>query len=318
MQPPYPISSIPQMYVDHVGMQHLFDYCSQEGARVALIGFNECAKHLVNMCEDKIVGIYEQAEQKLGINFRGKQVVGPQEMLEINRIAVCDRLLGLDFADKISLLYDEKIPVYMPPSLDGTSTAVIQPFEQEKFYKDLYGASSEAPLSMVNREKTSFLVEMLLYGLRKPGAVIEMGVWQGGSAWYLAKTMSLLGEDRELIIFDQFENLMNNRNATVCNDEVRRKLGFHSKLNMIVGLVADQNKLNEIDDRQYCFAHYDLGFYKAPLDYLWERLSAGAPLILDNYSFTAAEPARCDRFFGTRGARVIRIPWSGQGLVIKD
>ena len=137
VQPPYPISSIPEKYVDHVGMRHLFDYCSQEGAKVALIGFNECAKHLVNMCGNNIVGIYEQAEGKLGINFRGKRVVGLREMLEINRIAVCDRLLGLDFADQVSLLYDEKIPVYMPPSLDGTSAAKVQPFEQEKFYKDL-------------------------------------------------------------------------------------------------------------------------------------------------------------------------------------
>ena len=124
-----------------------------------------------------------------------------------------------------------------------------------------------------------------------------MGVWQGGSAWYLAKTMSLLGEDRELIIFDQFENLRNNRAATVCDDEVRRALGFHNRLKMIIGLVGDRNKLEEIDDRQYCFAHYDLVFYELPIDHIWERMGVGAPLILDNYGHIAAYPARCDRFF---------------------
>lgn len=314
---PYPIATVPQYLVDHQGLQNLYNFCSKNGARVALIGFNETAKHLVNLCGDHIVGFYDAAAWKVGITFRGKPVAGAREKLDITHIAVCDPLLAYDFGAAISELYGDRVPVYCPPRLDQKQTERIDPFTQEQIYKDIFSQASEAPASMLERDKTGLVMELLRYSLRLPGDVLEMGVWQGGTAWHLAKVLSWMGETRHLYLVDLFEKLVNNRNATMCDEEIRRTLGFYPNVTMISGLVQDTKVLAQLATCQFCFAHYDLGLNNNSLEHVWDRLSPGAPLILDNYGLLAAWPGRFERFFVARDTRIIRLPWSGQGLVFK-
>jgi hypothetical protein len=71
----YPVTSTPTVLIDHEAMHNLHSRCSMAGARVALIGFNEYAKHLINLCGENIVCVYDPEDWKIGISFRGKAVV---------------------------------------------------------------------------------------------------------------------------------------------------------------------------------------------------------------------------------------------------
>ena len=317
MPMPYAINTLPIQFVDPQGLQSLYDYCIKPGQRVAIIGYNESAKHLVNLCGDNIVCFYDPAEWKLGITFRGKPVLGAQEKHDITHIAVCDFFLAYDFAAEIGALYGGAVPVFVPPRLNQQATVKIDPFKQEQIYKDIFAQAHTSPISMLGHEKICFLMEMLRYALRLPGDVVEFGVWQGGGAWYIAKILAAYGGTRRLYLVDLFETLTNNRNATMCNEEIARALGFYPHVEMMVGLVSDAKITAQLAERKFCFAHYDLGFHPSTLENLWECLLPGAPLILDNYGHLAVSPLKFEQFFAERDARVIRMPWSDHGFVIK-
>jgi predicted O-methyltransferase YrrM len=222
-----------------------------------------------------------------------------------------------DFSAEIALLYGDGVEVYCPPRLHYKSTIEIKPSEQESIYKAVLAEKGDAPVSMMNDEKLFLLMELLRYALRSPGDIVEMGVYQGGSAWYLAKILTYLGETRHMFLIDLFESHMMHQNATMCNDEITRRLHFYPHLTLLEGLVDDQDLLSRLGNRPLCFAHYDLGPHPRALEHIWSNLVPGAPLILDNYGHLAASPAGLERFFGDRGTRVIRLPWSEQGIVFK-
>jgi predicted O-methyltransferase YrrM len=313
----YPLESVPQIYVDPKALAELVALCSKEGRRVGLIGFNEMSKHIVNLCGDSIKGFYDPAPWKTGITFRGKPVLGLTERMDITHLAVCDYDLAYDFSAAISRLYNDKVPLYCSGRLDNKSTVKIDVLKQEQIYKDISAQAHQAPKSMMNPEKMGFVMELLRYAISLPGDIVEMGVWQGGSAWYFAKVLEWYRLDKHIFLVDLFEKLVDNRNATMCHDEIARSLSFYPHVTMMPGLINDPAILSQLEDRTFCFAHYDLAMYDQPLELLWQNLSPGAPLILDNYGHLAANPVRFERFFEARGTRIIRQPWSEQGLVFK-
>jgi hypothetical protein len=154
-------------------------------------------------------------------------------------------------------------------------------------------------------------------GLRNEGDIIEMGVYQGGSVWYLAQVLKGLGETRDIFLFDLFETHMMHPNATMCKDEIAGKLAFYPHCVLLEGLVDNESLLQQVRGRKLCFAHYDLGFIPGALSFLWDHLQPGSPLVLDNYGHTAINPWDLDDFFSERAAHVIRVPWSQQGIVFK-
>ena len=70
-------------------------------------------------------------------------------------------------------------------------------------------AASVAPYTMTSEEKISALVEAVKYvshhGIQ--GAIVECGVWRGGSMMAVAKTLQHLGETRDLYLFDTFAGM---------------------------------------------------------------------------------------------------------------
>ena len=76
--------------VDHEAAANLLTVCSAPDAKIALVGFNEYAKHLLNWVPEKIVAIYDEEPWKVGIKFRGKEVSPPHLKHNINNIVICD------------------------------------------------------------------------------------------------------------------------------------------------------------------------------------------------------------------------------------
>jgi hypothetical protein len=133
----------------------------------------------------------------------------------------------------------------------------------------------------------------------------------------MAKLLKHLGETRPLYMIDLFESHAMDRTATMCNDQIERQLAFYGHAHLLMGLVDDEAILSRLRGRPICFAHFDLGFIPKALEFLWDHLQPGSPLLLDNYGHTGGQPWDYDRFFADRGRHVIRFPWSEQGLVIR-
>lgn len=313
----YAVHETATVACDHEALAAMRREIEAPGVRVALIGFNEYSKHLLNWHSDKIVAIYDEEEWKVGIRFRDREVVSSNEKFEIDLLVVCEYAQLYAFAGKIRALYDKKVRLYYPPRLHYKPTVEINVFEQDGIYNQIDFSKHQSPMSMMEPNKLKFLSELMRAGLKSEGDIVEMGCYQGGSVWHLAHVLKNLGETRTIYMFDVFETHMMHPNATMCNDEIARRLSFYPHCVRLEGLVNDNNLLDQVRGKKICFAHYDLGFIPEAVEFLWDHLNPGAPMVLDNYGHIAIDPWDLDEFFGQRGAHIIRLPWSEQGIVFK-
>src|SRR4051794_31754946 len=64
-----------------------------------------------------------------------------------------------------------------------------------------------APFTMTSRERMFALYQATRYVQSMPGAVVECGVWRGGSMMMSALTLEALDDDRDIYLFDTFAGM---------------------------------------------------------------------------------------------------------------
>jgi predicted O-methyltransferase YrrM len=162
----------------------------------------------------------------------------------------------------------------------------------------------------------TLLTELLRASLRVAGDVAEIGVWQGGSGWNMAKMMQRLGDPRPLHLFDFFDDHdRTNAEAIMCLDEIRARFSFYDRVEFYRG-PADHH-MDKLADRSFSFVHIDLGFIPEILDFFWSRLNEGGILALDNYGHLRSWSTDFDRYFAEHGHSLVRMPWSYQAFAVK-
>ena len=314
----YPVHTAPGVFVDHEALHNLVVACSRADARVVLVGFGEYAKHLINLQGNHIVAVYDPNPLYAGreMHFRGVPIVGDPRKFDANLVVCCEYKHLYEYFGQIVRFYDW-IPYYYPPRLHYKDTSEIKVWEQEVLYQVVLKNEEDAPVSMMVKEKIRFLIELLRTGLtlHPTAGIIEQGSWQGGSSWFIAKALAYLEQTRTFYMMDLFETHTMDPTATMCTDEIRARMDeVYGHVEMITGLVDDPDCLARVKG-PLCFAHIDLGYVPGGLDFVWDNLVPGAPLLLDNYGHLGAPPWRFDDWCAARGTRVTRLPWSEQGLV---
>src|SRR5689334_9427341 len=82
------------------------------------------------------------------------------------------------------------------------------PSDFESLHKDIYGKVKES--AMTSPERIYSLIEAVKYVETNqiPGAIVECGVWKGGSMMAVAETLKHLNStSRELYLYDTFEGM---------------------------------------------------------------------------------------------------------------
>jgi predicted O-methyltransferase YrrM len=79
--------------------------------------------------------------------------------------------------------------------------------------------------------------------------------------------------------------------------------------------------LEQIESDKVAFLHLDMNCPPpevAALEYLWDRLTPGAVILMDDYAFENCEAQKhaIDAALDALGTRAVSLP-TGQGLVIK-
>ncbi len=181
------------------------------------------------------------------------------------------------------------------------------------------------------------------------GALVECGVWRGGSMMAAALTLQRLGHsERELYLFDTYSGMpepgaedvaspydgyspqkrwrrqarLGKEWAGVPVEEVRKRLegtGYPpERLHLVPGMVEDT--IPEQAPAEIALLRLDTDWYastKHELEQLYPRLAEGGVLIVDDYGHYEGARRAVDEYFATQEPVLLnRIDFSGR-LVIK-
>jgi hypothetical protein len=177
-----------------------------------------------------------------------------------------------------------------------------------------------------------------------PGAIVECGVWKGGSMMAVARTLLEEGARRELYLFDTFEGMseptdvdkdMQGQAAAhllATHDkgkdliwaygpleEVQRNLhstGYDKDLMKFVrGKVEETLPANAPE--RIALLRLDTDWYESTyheMVHLYPRLSVGGVLIIDDYGHWKGSQKAVDQYFAERGLKLLlnRIDYTGR------
>lgn len=220
-------------------------------------------------------------------------------------------------------------------------------------YPDFTSATIEIieavqPFTMTSPERISALCDAVRYlgKFRVPGAVVECGVWRGGST--LAAILALLESgrrDREIWLYDTFEGMTeptgldvdflgqpadqllseadrnDGKSIWCCSqlEEVRQLLlssGYpESKFNFVVGPV--ESTIPEQIPDQVALLRLDTDWYESTrheLTHLLPRLVPGGVLIVDDYGHWEGCRRAVDEYFESQQVPMFlnRIDYTGR------
>jgi hypothetical protein len=205
-----------------------------------------------------------------------------------------------------------------------------------------------APYTLTSHERVMALCASVehIVAAGVPGALVECGVWRGGSSMAMALTLRRLGvTDRDLYMFDTFTHMpfpgeedvdlfgtpAADQYEAAANaeafrylpfDEVKRALastGYPTeRMHFVQGMVEET--IPEQAPEQIALCRLDTDWYESTaheMEHLWPRVAPGGIVIIDDYGHFMGAKKAVDEHFGRIGPTLLhRIDFTGR-LVVK-
>ncbi len=141
-----------------------------------------------------------------------------------------------------------------------------------------------------------------------------------GKSFYLFDTYcgipaeQMTDEERSLGRADQHSKLYSE-----CYDIARRNFSPYPKAVLVRGVVPDT--LDTVDIPRVCYLSIDMNIVQpeiAAIEFFWDKLSPGAPVILDDYGWEHFSPQReaMNAFAKRKSVEILTLP-TGQGLLLR-
>lgn len=160
-------------------------------------------------------------------------------------------------------------------------------------------------------------------GLELEGDFVEAACYTGFSARVLANALNWAGVPRSYWLYDRFAVPGDSLERLPEHDvnlyqQVRARFP-ETNIRVVKGAIPEIFA-TDVPER-VSFLHIDMNNADAEigaLDWLWDRLSPGAVVVLDDYGWLAyrAQKRAEDKWFAARGKMVLELP-TGQGIVIR-
>ncbi len=179
--------------------------------------------------------------------------------------------------------------------------ATYAPWLSDRPFNEIYDTVKD--YTLVDKYRCYELWQLAAECSKLNGALIEVGVWRGGSGCLIAKRAQTVGINDNVYLCDTFRGVVK-----AGERDSRYKGGEHadSSKEIVEGLIdtlkLDNAKIlvgtfpeetaNLIDDKIFRFCHIDVDVYQSAkdiVDWLWPRLAVGGMVVFDDYGFWACE-----------------------------
>jgi O-methyltransferase len=205
------------------------------------------------------------------------------------------------------------------------------------------------PYTMTSPERIVATVNATEYIVKAkiPGALVECGVWRGGSAMAMALTLLRLGDtDRDIYLYDTFEGMSAPSKFDVTSDGLdaapiweankdgedsnawgRAKIDQVREAVISTGYPGERFHLikGRVEDTlpaqlpgAIALLRLDTDFYEstlAELNHLYPLLAVGGPIIFDDYGGWEGARKAADEYFEANGIRMLLARTDNTGRV---
>jgi O-methyltransferase len=168
-----------------------------------------------------------------------------------------------------------------------------------------------------------------------PGDFVECGTNTGIMSMAVCHYIDFNLLDKDFYLFDTYcgipreqmsdtekqlgREALSNTAYVDCYEETKRSFVPYPRVHLVKGTVPEI--LTTVDIDRLCYLSIDMNIVFpeiAALNYFWDRLSAGAPVILDDYGKAKfiEQKRAMDELSARFGVKVLNLP-TGQGLLLK-
>lgn len=165
-----------------------------------------------------------------------------------------------------------------------------------------------------------------------PGAILEVGVWRGGTGVLMATRAAALGLDEPVYLCDTWAGVVKTGDVDTYyrdgkHDDASREtvaalaaaLG-RTNVELLQGVFPDETA-DRIAGNRFRLCHCDVDVYRSAkdvFDWVWPRLEPGGMVVFDDYGFPACPGVT--KFVDEQrllGDRTVIHNLNGHGLVVK-
>lgn len=180
-------------------------------------------------------------------------------------------------------------------------TSTYAPWLSDSSFNDTYKIIKN--YTLVDKYRCYELWQLVNETAKLDGALIEVGVWKGGSGALIAKRAKLSGIKDKVYLCDTFTGVVKagEKDSTYeggehanTSKEIVEELSNKLKLNntrILVGMFPEEtSKL--VSDNKFRFCHIDVDVYQSSKDivkWLWPKLVIGGIVVFDDYGFEGCD-----------------------------
>ncbi len=210
-------------------------------------------------------------------------------------------------------------------------TSMYCPWNVDKPFQEFYQAIKDNTL--VDIFRCYGLWSLVQQAAKLPeGALIEVGVWRGGTGALIAKQAELSGIDATVYLCDTFKGVVKTgpHDSTYTggeHDNTSRKTvaalveKMHLRNVQILEGIFPDDSCSEVKEDKIRFCHIDVDVYQSAkdiLEWVWPRLVSGGIVAFDDYSSPVCDGLTkyVDEQMSKPGS-VMVYNLNGHGLLIK-
>lgn len=179
--------------------------------------------------------------------------------------------------------------------------STYSPWLADRDFLETYGRISSNTL--VDRLRCYELWQLVGQMAKLEGALLEIGVWRGGTGALIANRARLSGISDPVFLCDTFEGVvkaskedssyLGGEHADTSEEIVLQLLGGFNLDNAVLlkGIFPDATAAS-IADRKFRFCHIDVDVYQSAQDilaWIWNRLCVGGVVVYDDYGFKGCD-----------------------------